>query len=231
MFALPAAVATPVPILEYHVVAAPPPDAPYPALYVRVPQFAAEVRWLARHHYSAVTMDQVEAAWTGRGSLPRRPVVFTFDDGYRSTYTHALPILRRRHWPGNLNLEVRRALIPSAMPPWRLRRLIGAGWEIDAHTINHLDLTAVTTTQLRHEVAGSRQWIRLHLHVPVDFFCYPAGRYDATVIAAVKAAGFVGAETENPGFATPEEPYELPRIRVNLDESLATFAASLRRRP
>jgi peptidoglycan/xylan/chitin deacetylase (PgdA/CDA1 family) len=225
MLALP----RPVPILEYHVVQTPPAGAPYPQLYVRVPQFAAEVRWLARHRYHAVTMDQVDAAWTRGAPLPRRPVVFTFDDGYRSTYTHALPILRRRGWPGVVNLEVRRVTDPTAMPPRRVRRLIAAGWEVDAHTITHPDLTAVGPSQLRREVAGSRQWLRGRFHVPVNFFCYPAGRYNAAVIAAVKAAGFRGAETERPGFATPSARYTLPRIRVNLGESLAAFAARLRR--
>src|SRR5919204_5797760 len=69
--------APPVPILEYHVIATPPATAPYPQLYVRIPQFAAQVRWLASHGYQAVTMDQVDAAWSGRKPLPRRPVVFT----------------------------------------------------------------------------------------------------------------------------------------------------------
>jgi peptidoglycan/xylan/chitin deacetylase (PgdA/CDA1 family) len=221
----------PVPILEYHVVATPSAGAPYPQLYVPVSQFSAEVRWLARHGYRAVTMDEVDAAWTRGLPLPRRPVVFTFDDGYRSTYTHALRILRRRGWPGVVNLEVRRVEQPTAMPPWRVRGLIAAGWEVDAHTLTHPDLTAVRPSQLRREVAGSREWLQHRFHVPVNFFCYPAGRYNATVIAEVKAAGFRGAETENPGLATPSTRYTLPRIRVNLGESLAAFAASLRRRP
>jgi len=34
-------------------------------------------------------------------------------------------------------------------------------------------------------------------HVPVNFFCYPAGRYDDAVIAAVQGAGYLGATTTN----------------------------------
>ncbi len=51
--------------------------------------------------------------------------------------------------------------------------------------------------------------------VPVNWFCYPSGHYDATVIAAVKAAGYVGSTTVIPGWANPsEDPYRLPRLRV-----------------
>ena len=51
--------------------------------------------------------------------------------------------------------------------------------------------------------------------MPVDWFCYPSGHYDAAVVAEVKAAGFVGSTTVVPGWASPTlDPYRLPRIRV-----------------
>jgi peptidoglycan/xylan/chitin deacetylase (PgdA/CDA1 family) len=49
----------------------------------------------------------------------------------------------------------------------------------------------------------------------VNWFCYPSGHYDATVIAAVKAAGYAGSTTVIPGWANREDdPYRLPRLRV-----------------
>ena len=60
-----------------------------------------------------------------------------------------------------------------------------------------------------------RPAIRRLFHVPVDFFCYPAGRYDARVIAAVRRAGFLGATTTNWGLARPSQPYTLDRVRVS----------------
>ena len=90
----------PVPILMYHVIASPFPGAPYPALYVTARQFDGEIRWLARHGYRAVTLGRVLDDWRGLAELPRKPVVLSFDDGYHSDYTTALPVLRARHWPG-----------------------------------------------------------------------------------------------------------------------------------
>ena len=65
--------------------------------------------------------------------------------------------------------------------------------------------------------------------MPVDFFCYPAGRYDARVIAAVRRAGYLGATTTREGLARPTEPYELQRVRVSRSDGVAGFADELGR--
>jgi hypothetical protein len=56
--------------------------------------------WLARHGFEAVTLDLVQDAWYRDGTLPRKPVVISFDDGYRPQFTFALPTLREHGWAG-----------------------------------------------------------------------------------------------------------------------------------
>src|SRR5207247_5441823 len=129
-------------------------------------------------------------------ALPRRPIVLSCDDGYREDVSVALPVLRARHWPGVLNLQI------GNLAPARVRQLLAAGWEVDAHTFTHADLTLVGRARLRREVAGSRKWIQSVFGAPASFFCYPFGRFDARVVAAVRRAGYVGAVTEAPGDAS-----------------------------
>jgi peptidoglycan/xylan/chitin deacetylase (PgdA/CDA1 family) len=217
----------PVPILMYHVIAAPPSGAAYPQLFVRPADFAGEMRWLARRRYHAVTLRSVYDYWVRGTPLPARPIVITFDDGYLSDHTRAMPVLSRLHWPGVLNLKVRNLESNLALPPWRVRALIAAGWEIDAHTITHPDLTHVGEKQLWNEVYGSRVAIKRRFRVRVDFFCYPSGRYDARVVAAVRRAGYLGATTTNYGLARPSELYTLARIRVNGSDRITGFARKL----
>ncbi len=217
-----------VPILMYHVIAPPVAGAPYPDLYVLRKDFAGQVRWLARHGYHAVTLRRVYDAWRGRGTLPDRPIVLSFDDGYRSQFTNAFPILRARHWPGVVNLEVNDEHRSWGLSLARARVLVRGGWEIDAHTISHPDLTALGAAALEREVNGSRQILRRQLRVPVDFFCYPAGRYDGAVIEAVRSAGFLGATTTRYGLARPSELFTLKRVRINGSDGLAGFASKLR---
>ena len=103
------------------------------------------MNWLDEHGYEAVTLEQVEAAWYHGATLPPKPVVISFDDGYRPQFTYALPELRRHGWAGVLNLKAE----GSDLYPSNIEAMIAAGWEIAAHTINHLDLTELDAAQLR----------------------------------------------------------------------------------
>jgi peptidoglycan/xylan/chitin deacetylase (PgdA/CDA1 family) len=214
----------PVPILEYHVLGRPQGEVPYPELYVGRSDFTKQMDWLEEQGYQAVTLEAVEDAWYHGGKLPAKPVVISFDDGYRPQYTFALPELRKHGWPGLLNLKA----AGSELYESNVKAMIAAGWELAAHTIHHLDLTELDSAQLKEEVAGSRAILRREYGVPVNNFCYPAGQFDATVVKAVEAAGYVGATTEIPGFATSQNPYELARIEVLGDFGVEGLAEAMR---
>jgi peptidoglycan/xylan/chitin deacetylase (PgdA/CDA1 family) len=217
-----------VPILMYHVIKAAPPGTPYPALWVPPQRFTATVRALAAAGYHGVTLDRVWAHWRRGAPLPPKPIVVSFDDGYPSQEQHAMPALRRLGWPGVLSLEVKN-VAPGEMSAGQVRRLIAAGWEIDSHTVTHPDLRTLGDAALRRELVDSRAWLRRTFRVPADFLCYPAGRYDARVAAAARAAGYDGATTVEPGIATPAtDPMALPRIRVNAEDDAATVLAHVR---
>jgi peptidoglycan/xylan/chitin deacetylase (PgdA/CDA1 family) len=213
----------PVPILEYHVLGAAPADAPYPELYVTRPDFHSQMDWLDEHDYEAVTLEAVEKAWYHGGTLPAKPVVISFDDGYRPQFTYALPELRRHGWPGLLNLKAEGSDLYTS----NVEAMIDAGWELAAHTINHQDLTTLGAAELKEEVAGSRKLLRREYHVPVANFCYPAGQFDETVIEAVEEAGYTGATTEIPGYATRDEPYELARFEILGSSGVSGLAEDL----
>ena len=221
--------ATPVPILMYHVIADPRDGAPYPELYVRAKDFSAQMAWLERHGYHPVTLRAVWNHWHRGAPLPSRPIVISFDDGYRSVAHAALPPMRERGWPGLLNLTVKNLRIAGGLSPRQVRRLITAGWELDSHTSTHPDLPSLDADELARELAGSRRQLRRLFGVPVDFLCYPAGRYDARVIVAARRAGYLGATTTIDGLAMPSRPYELRRVRVSRSDGVEGFATKLQR--
>jgi peptidoglycan/xylan/chitin deacetylase (PgdA/CDA1 family) len=129
-------------------------------------------------------------------------------------------------WPGVLNLEVNNVR-PGDLTARQVRGLIADGWEIDSHTITHPDLTTLSDSQLRHELVGSRAYIRRRFHLPVNYFCYPAGRFDARVVAAVKAAGYRAATTTQPGLATPDARLTLNRIRIDGQDGVSGLLRKL----
>jgi peptidoglycan/xylan/chitin deacetylase (PgdA/CDA1 family) len=209
--------ADPVPILMYHVIAAPPPGAPFPGLYVEPAEFAEQMQALKDAGWHAVTLDQVEAYWRHGVSLGTgKPIVISFDNGYNSQFTQALPVLRRLGWVGDENLQLS-GLPPSqgGLGPGQIRGLLAAGWELDTQGISHADLITLDPEQLHYQVAIARATLQQRYHVPVNWFCYPSGHYDPTVEAAVKTAGFIGSTTVVAGWAHPgDDPYRLHRLRV-----------------
>ncbi|HEX3833980.1 MAG TPA: polysaccharide deacetylase family protein, partial [Solirubrobacteraceae bacterium] len=206
-----------VPVLMYHVIAPPPSGAPFPGLYVLPAEFSAQMQALKDNGWHPVTLDQLRANWTTGAKLPAgKPIVITFDNGYHSQYATALPVLRRLGWVADENIQLT-GLPPSqgGLTDAEVKGLVKAGWELDTQGISHADLIALDSTQLHEQVVSSRETIRRRYHVPVNWFCYPSGHYDATVIAAVKAAGYVGSTTVVPGWASrSNDPYRLPRLRV-----------------
>jgi peptidoglycan/xylan/chitin deacetylase (PgdA/CDA1 family) len=219
----------PVAILMYHVIATPPAGTPYPELWVAPDRFVRTMRALARAGYHATTLGAVWRAWHGHGTMPRHPIVVSFDDGYQSQSTVARRELDRLGWPGVLNLEVDNVRLKGGIAHSQVAAMLRDGWELDAHTLTHPDLTTVDPARLHREVAGSRQWLRRAFGVPVAFFCYPAGRYDARTEAAVRAAGYDGATTTQPGVASPHsDPYALPRQRVTPQMTPADVVALAR---
>jgi peptidoglycan/xylan/chitin deacetylase (PgdA/CDA1 family) len=219
-----------VPILMYHVIAPPPAGAPFPGLYVPQPEFAAQMQALKGAGWHPVTLDQLHSYWRHGARLPGKPIVITFDNGYLSQYTHALPVLQRLHWVADENIQL------SGLPPSQgglttpqVRALIDAGWELDTQGISHADLITLDAAQLHDQVATARAILRRRYHVPVNWFCYPSGHYDPTVVAAVRAAGFVGSTTVVPGWAAPSaDPYRLPRLRVLSGTSPSALLAQIR---
>jgi hypothetical protein len=61
----------------------------------------------------------------------------------------------------------------------------------------------------------------------VDFFCYPGGSFDARVVRAVRAAGYLGATTTQPGLARPSELFTMPRIRIDSGDGPRELAKKL----
>lgn len=204
-----------VPILLYHHLADPPRGERNPSLWVTPARFAAHVRALRRAGFRAVTLARVWEAWHGGRALPSKPVVLTFDDGYAEQDAIARPALARLRWPAVLNLQLDQLGAPGGLTRAAVRRMRSAGWEVDDHSATHPDLTKVSAARLKAEVAGSRATFRRALGIDPRFFCYPYGRVDARVRAAVRAAGFLAATTIEPDRARASgDPLMLPRLVV-----------------
>jgi peptidoglycan/xylan/chitin deacetylase (PgdA/CDA1 family) len=199
----------PVPILVYHNLGTPPASEPSPGLYVSDADFATEMAWLHSHGYEGVTLDEVMNAWYRGGTLPSKPIVVTFDNGYIPQATFAPSVMSKYGWPGVLN-EITAGHLSNA----RIRSLLAIGWEIDSHSVNHPDMTTLSPSAMRYQLVASRRFLQRTFHIPVNSFCIPSNRYNAAVLAAIRAAGYENATTENTGYAHSSAPFELNRFEI-----------------
>ena len=192
------------PILLYHVIGVRPAGAPFPELYVplagvrRPDERAGAPRRSCGHVAGALR------PLARRAAAVAKPVVVSFDDGFRNQYTRALPILRRHGWVGTLNLIVAHLHEGTyGLGPREVRHMIADGWEVDSHMLTHPSLPTLDAADLQHEVAGSRHQLHALFGIPLDFFCYPYGAYDAAVIDATRRAGYRGRRRPTPARRPP----------------------------
>ena len=100
------------------------------------------------------------------------------------------------------------------------------GVDIGVHSATHRRLPRLTDAELQREVIMSRRVIERETGVTPDFFAYPYGMWDERVKAAVRAAGYRGAVTIEPGL-TPAgaDPWALRRVAIPASLSDAAFRA------
>ena len=189
-----------VPILEYHRVGI---AAGLPRLTVAPSQFAAEMTWLHGAGYHAVSLARLLAALDLHAALPSRPVVITFDDGYRDVLWNAAPLLHRLHMhAAAFVITDRVGGTDASFLDWQeLARLEALGFTIGSHTVHHLSLTALSSEQAYRELRDSRLDIQRHLRTAVWSIAYPLGRADVRVAALAARAGYLLGLTEQPGVA------------------------------
>lgn len=220
----------PVPILVYHHVLQRPKGPRLVVISTRL--FRAQMAWLSAHGFQAVTLRRVYDAWTGDGVLPPHPVVLTFDDGYADQVRNAAPVLGEYGWPAELDLVSTGLYLgddppATSLTPEMVQGLLDDGWELESHSVGHLDLTGLWGAELRRELVDSRADLEELFGVQVDFFCYPGGIFNRRVKLAVRRAGYLAATGTRYGAATPRDLFSLARIYAYGGESIAEFGSRL----
>jgi peptidoglycan/xylan/chitin deacetylase (PgdA/CDA1 family) len=221
-----------VPILMYHRIDVLRPSLPgiTRRLTVDPADFAAQMRWLRAHGYHALTQLQLFAALERGAPLPARPILITFDDGYRDVFGKAMPILHRLHMHATAYVITSRISNgdPSFLTWGMLKGLERRGIEIGSHTVHHLELPYLSTAQATAELVDSRRVLEQHLGHPVQWFAYPAGAEDARAVELVRKAGYVLAVTTHPGSQqSAQAPLTLDRYEILDSTGVAGLAAIL----
>jgi peptidoglycan/xylan/chitin deacetylase (PgdA/CDA1 family) len=219
------------PVLIYHHVKPlkPSDDAIERGLTVLPAQFDAQLRYLRAAGYHATTASQLIQHLRTGSSLPPRPVVLTFDDGYQDMFRGVYEPLLRAHLRGTF------FIIPSFVGTpryltWRQVQIMAAhGMDIEAHTMTHPDLTRIGPRSVRWQLTQSRRELESRLHRAIRLMAYPYGAYSPQVATAAARAGYEAAFTTQEGWvASSARLLTEPRVYVDIDDTMPIFAGRLR---
>ena len=221
-----------VPILMYHridyVTSSTP--APTKALTVSPESFRRQMRWLKRHGYHTITQRSLFNALMCGSHLRRKPIVITFDDGYRDVYRYASPVIERfeMHAISYLITERISGDDRSFLSWKQVRRFEGRGVEIGSHTVSHAALTSLSNAGAMDELVKSRKKLERKLDHRVPWLAYPYGDYDGRIEALAKKAGYKLAVTTDWGsLQSASRPFALKRLRVLDTTGVSGLAAML----
>lgn len=199
--------------------------------------FAAQLDWLARNDYHVIRLSQLMGFLQGREALPKRSVVITIDDGYESTYRHALPALRKHNFPATLFVYTDFIGAGDAVTWPQMQELVSSGLvDIQAHSKSHRNLVERTAGEtderyrqnLEVEARVPREVLEKRLPVQVRHYAYPYGDANELMLDVLTRQQYQLAVTVNPGgngfFA---QPMMLRRTMIFGDHDIETFKAKL----
>lgn len=202
------------PILEYHVVSETVKSDGYD--YTVPPaDFAAQLDYLAAEGYTTITLLEFMKAKKGKFVLPEKPIVLTFDDGYKSNYDEMLPLLEARGMKAMLYMITNKIGEKDYLSWDELRDMQTRGIEIGSHTANHIPLTKLSPQKRSEEMLLSKLLLEWNGINTVFSFSYPNGACDESMPALLEANEYLTAVTGDAGlndFST--NPYLLYRVNV-----------------
>ncbi len=221
-----------VPILMYHYLSAPPANADRYRIDLSVvpDRFAAHLDRIQAEGYTTISFYDLVAHLVQGMPLPDKPLILTFDDGYRDNYENALPLLVQHHMKATFFVitdfidEERSEYLTWDMA----REMLAAGMSIESHSRNHATLRKRDNDYLVWQILGSLETIEYELGVRPRFISYPAGEYDQATIDIVRAANYwAGITTRQGVIQSSAALFELQRVRIRGSTTPDELAALL----
>lgn len=207
---------------------------------VRPRAFASQMYWLARAHYKPISLDTLLAYRGGAGSLPAKPIIITFDDGFQDCFNYAVPVLKAQGFTAVFYLvagllgQTSRWLLAERGVEYPIlgwsdaSQLLGHGFQCGAHSLTHPHLAGLAAAACREELVISRSLLEQKLGVEIRHLAYPYGSFNEGVRTITAAAGYHTACSVQIGFSDLcDDPLALHRVPITGYDSLLDFISKL----
>lgn len=224
-------------ILGYHEFAE---GLPETEMRIHPSKFRKQLETLRQLGLKVITMDEF-TAWKNQGKeIPKKSVLLTFDDGWKSVYTDAYPILKEFGYPFTLYLY--KNYVDGggkALTTEMIREMLANGASLGSHSVSHAYPITVKSYRkkgpaaydayLRKEMGESKRFIESKFPVKVTSYAYPGGFFTEEMTKLGEEFGYHHLFTVIPGMIKRSLPNSsLPRFIIlgnhdNIFELATTF--------
>ena len=162
-------------------------------------EFEQRLQLIRQKGLTPISMEQLVTHLRTGLPLPEKPILLTFDDGYSGHYDYVYPLLKKYNYPALFAIytaKVGKQMGRSSLTWEQLREMAKDPLiTISSHSVNHKVMARLTPSELAIETQESKHILESELGVPIRYFTYPEGRYDAQAVESVKQAGYAAALT------------------------------------
>ncbi|MGM0599735.1 MAG: polysaccharide deacetylase family protein [Candidatus Rifleibacteriota bacterium] len=197
-------------------------------------KFKNQLAYLKDHNYVSLTSNDLEEIFVNHKKAPQNSVIITFDDGYKSVYDFAYPIMKQYGFKGIVFVYPEFIGASKALTWKQINKLLAEGWSIESHSMSHSNLTISKATSslqnkfLNYEIKNSKEIIEKKTGHKVRFIAWPYGCYNNPALTKARQCGYIGALTVDGGSNYQNiSPFYLKRQVVYSSDSKNKFLVRL----
>ncbi|RJP28113.1 MAG: polysaccharide deacetylase family protein [Candidatus Omnitrophota bacterium] len=181
-------------VLAYHSIA------DYSPVYANKKEFITPIRQFRRqvsylkNNFHIVPFEEFKSILQN-GRVNEDIAVLTFDDGHRDVFSNALSIISEFKLPAVFFLTTGFIGRENYLTWEQVNMMRARGFEFGCHTVTHPHLDRISSDMVKREVMESKLELEKRIGKEINYFSYPYGDYNESVVSIIKECGFSAAVT------------------------------------
>jgi len=199
--------------------------------------FEQQMKFLKEEGYSVISTEELDGFLAFRRAIPKKAMVINLDDGYRSTYDIAYPILKKYGFTATLFIYTSFIGASRNALSWdQLKTMKADGFEVGSHSVNHVDLSKKMAgesekeylARVKKEILLSKQILDDRLNQNTQYIAFPYGEFNPALLKLCEETGYrVGFSVKAGGNPFFMEPLTLKRDQI-LKKDMESFSLKLK---
>lgn len=224
-----------IPILMYHKI----PDKEISSkhkIYVTKSNFEKHLQFFYKRGFKTLTFSDLQQFRTGKrkfSEFPKKPLILTFDDGYKDTLENASPLLKKYNFKAQVFLLADTSVKQNFWdigPDEPVHEIVSgaerikwkeSAFEVGSHGFLHEKITEFQEDTALNELTASKQALEKEFGLPLNVFAFTYGITNSNSSALAQKAGYdYAVNVDSGGFLIEEDPYSIFRVNIFPDENL-----------